>query len=270
MTAWMPHSGRAAACLALAGLLAAGQASAWSLHRHSNEPSGSAAGSHSQGASQSLERCDAPLGTLTVVEDQDGDWYRYMTGDLRLPSTIPLMRMIIQQSNCFVVVERGRGMRNMAQERALMDSGEMRRNSRFGKGQLVAADYTLNPSVDFSTSDAGGIAGILGAFGGKAAIAGALVGGLKFKKAETTLALIDNRSGVQLAIARGQGHKTNFALGAGGPGGGFGAWSNTPEGKVIGLAFADAYNQMVRALRNYRTQEVEGGLGAGGKLKVGQ
>ena len=43
----------------------------------------------------------------------------------------------------------------------------------------------------------------------------------------------------------------------------------TPEGKVLVLAFADAYNKLVQSLRNYQPQEVEGGLGKGGKLKVG-
>ena len=35
------------------------------------------------------------------------------------------------------------------------------------------------------------------------------------------------------------------------------------------LAFADAYNKLVQSLRNYQPQEVEGGLGKGGKLRVG-
>ncbi|MCG7908795.1 MAG: curli assembly protein CsgG, partial [Candidatus Thiodiazotropha taylori] len=30
------------------------------------------------------------------------------------------------------------------------------------------------------------------------------------------------------------------------------------------------YNQMVRALRNYKAQTVKGGLGKGGRLKVGE
>jgi curli biogenesis system outer membrane secretion channel CsgG len=258
-----------AAFLLVGALLASSPVLAWGK-RNPAEPGGAAAGANSRDAATTLEHCDAPMGTLSVVEDQEGDWFRYLTGDLRLPSTVPLMRLLIQQSNCFVVVERGRAMGNMIQERALERSGETRKGSGFGKGQVVAADYSLNPSINFSTSDAGAIAGLLGAFGGKAAIAGALVGGLKFKTSETILALVDNRSGVQIAMAQGQGRKTNFALGGFAGGGGFGAWSDTPEGKVISLAFADAYNNLVRSLRNYRAQSVDGGLGKGGRLKVGQ
>ncbi|GHC00519.1 CsgG/HfaB family protein [Thermomonas carbonis] len=256
----------AGACLLLSGPAEA--------QRNKNDPKGAAAGANSEGAAATLERCDSPLGTVGVVEEQDGDWYRYLTSDLRLPSTIPLIRMMIQQSNCFVVVERGRAMKNMMQERALADSGEMREGSNFGKGQMVAADYTINPTINFSQSDAGGIGAALGAFGGrKLGAIGAVVGGLKFKKAETILTMIDNRSGVQLAVAQGQARKTDFGGGIAGWGGsGYGAlggYTNTPEGKVLAAAFADAYNNLVRALRNYEAQEVEGGMGKGGKLKVG-
>ncbi len=256
----------AGACLLLSGPALA--------QRNKNDPKGAAAGANAEGAPATLERCDAPLGTVGVVEEQGGDWYRYLTSDLRLPSTIPLIRMMIQQSNCFVVVERGRAMQNMMQERALADSGELREGSNFGKGQMVAADYTINPSINFSQSDAGGLGGMIGAFGGrKLGAIGAVVGGLKFKKAETILTMIDNRSGVQLAVAQGQARRTDFGGGIAGWGGsGYGAlggYTNTPEGKVLAAAFADAYNNLVRALRNYEAQEVEGGMGKGGKLKVG-
>ena len=257
--------------LALAVASAPAQAQ---FSKKKNDPQGSAGGANAQGTAANLESCDEPMGTVAVVEEQEGDWYRYLTSDLRLPSTIPVIRMMIQQSNCFVVVERGRAMQNMMQERALADSGEMREGSNFGKGQIVAADYTMNPSINFSQSDAGGIGGVLGAFGGrKLGAIGSVVGGLKFKKAETILTMIDNRSGVQLAAAQGQARKTDFGGGIAGWGGsGYGAlggYTNTPEGKVLAAAFADAYNNLVRALRNYEAQEVEGGLGKGGKLKVG-
>ena len=242
--------------------------------RNKTGPQGAAAGANAQGASATLERCDAPLGTVGVVEEQSGDWYRYLTSDLRLPSTIPLIRMMIQQSNCFVVVERGRAMQNMMQERQLAESGELRQGSNFGRGQMVAADYTINPSITFSQSDAGGIGGVIGSFGGKWGAVGALVGGLKFKKAETMLTLIDNRSGVQLGIAQGNATKTDFALGFGGGGGsgfgGLGGYTSTPEGKAIAAAFVNAYNNLVVSLRDYQAQEVDGGLGRGGNLPVGQ
>lgn len=252
-------------------LLSAPVQAQWS--KKQNDPQGAAAGANARGAAMNLESCDEPMGTIAVVEEQEGDWYRYLRSDLNLPSTIPVIRMLIQQSNCFVVVERGRAMQNMMQERALMDSGELREGSSFGKGQMVAADYTMNPSINFSQSNAGGIGGVLGAFGGRLGAVGAVVGGLKFKKAETMLTMIDNRSGVQIGVAQGNATKTDFGLGIGGGGsGGFGAlggYSNTPEGKALAAAFANAYNNLVIAMRDYQPQEVKGGLGKGGKLKVG-
>ena len=115
---------------------------------------------------------------------------------------------------------------------------------------------------------------MLSAFGGRTGmVAGALVGGLKFKKAETMLTMIDNRSGVQIGVAQGNATKTDFGLGFGGGGGGgfgaLGAYSNTPEGKALAAAFANAYNNLVVAMRDYTPQQVRGGLGKGGTLKVG-
>ena len=56
-----------------------------------------------------------------------------------LRSPVGLIRMMIQQSNCFIVVERGVGMQNMMQERALAASGgELRQDSNMGGGQMVS------------------------------------------------------------------------------------------------------------------------------------
>lgn len=236
---------------------------------------GAAGGSTSQNASSQLEHCSEPLGTLAVHEDTAADWWTYYHYHYpQLGSTIPVLRLIIQQSNCFVVVDRGRAMSNMMQERELQQSGEMRQGSNFGKGQMVAADYTMDPSIQFAekgTSGMGGaIGGLLPGFGGLAV--GAIAGGLKSNEAATTLLLIDNRSGVQVSAAVGSARNFDFSLFGGalfsGALGGGGGFTNTPEGKVITAAFVDSYNQMVQALRNYQTQNVRGGLGKGGRLGV--
>lgn len=233
---------------------------------------GSAGGENAQGANPQLEKCDKTLGTVALVEDQGSDWFRYLTRDLRLGPTSQVLKLLIQQSNCFVVVERGAAMRNMMGERALEQSGEMRGNSNFGKGQMVAADYTLNPSITFSSNDTGGVgAGVAGLIPGLSAVA-AIAGSIKGREASTILTLIDNRSGVQLAAAEGSAKKWDLGLFGGlfggSAGGGMGGYSKTPEGKVIVAAFLDSYNQVVKAAKNYKAQTVEGGLGAGGKLGV--
>jgi len=237
--------------------------------------SGSAGGAHSQDADSNLEYCPDALGTLAVYEDQSKNWYRdYYSRYPSLGSTEPVLRLMVQQSNCFVVVERGDAMQNIMGERQLAQSGEMREGSNYGKGQIVAADYTMSPSVLFAKKT-GGLGGALGGlFGAKNKRLGALAGGLGKKEASTTLLLIDNRSSVQVAAAQGSAKKFDFKLGAGVIGtsaaGALGGYTDTPEGKVIVAAFADSYNKMVRALRNYKSQTVEGGLGKGGKLKIGE
>jgi curli biogenesis system outer membrane secretion channel CsgG len=235
----------------------------------STTATGGAGGATSEGASSQLERCDESFGTMAVVEDQGAPWY----GDLaqyKLGSTVPVLRMMVQQSNCFVVVERGRAMSNMMQERTLEQSGELREGSSFGKGQMVAADYTMSPSITFSKKGTGGVGGALGGVFGR--VAGAVAGGLKSNEASTTLLLIDNHSGVQLAAAEGSAKNFDFAIGGGifggGAGGALGGYTDTPEGKILTAAFMDSYNKLVRAVRNYQAQTVKGGLGTGGRLGV--
>jgi curli biogenesis system outer membrane secretion channel CsgG len=233
---------------------------------------GGAAGGASEGANSQLEHCDGPLGTLGVEEDQTAPWWsEYYSRYPSLGSTTPVLRMMIQQSNCFVVVERGRSMNNMMRERALQQSGEMRSGSKFGKGQMVAADYTMQPSIQFSAKGTGGMGAALGGLFGS--VAGAVAGGMKSNEAATTLLLIDNRSGVQISSAVGSAKNYDFNLFGGmfgsHVGGGAGGFTNTPEGKVLTAAFVDSYNQMVKALRSYKAQEVKGGLGKGGTLKIG-
>jgi len=237
---------------------------------------GSAAGSTTSGANNALERCESPLGTVSLVENQTAGWYTILTGEYKLPPTANLLRLLVQQSNCFVVVERSAaGMRAMNRERELMDSGEARRGSNFGKGQMVASDYALSPEIVFSNNDAGGIGGVLGGLvgGGRGRAVAALGASTQTKEANAMLTLVDNRSGVQVAASEGSASKTDLNLFGGlfGNRGGanLGGYTNTPQGKVIAAAFMDAFNQMVVSLRAYRPQQVRGqGLGGGGRLGV--
>ena len=76
---------------------------------------GSAAGAATSGESSALEKCASPLGTVSLVENQTAGWYTVLTGEYKLPPTANLLRLLVQQSICFVVVERGAaGMRAMS------------------------------------------------------------------------------------------------------------------------------------------------------------
>lgn len=225
---------------------------------------GAAGGSATENQNSQLEKCSETLGTLAMQEDVNAPWYLQLR-NYSLGSTLPVLRLMIQQSNCFVIVERGAAMNNMMQERALAAGGESRSGSNMGRGQMVAADYTMSPSIQFSGKTGGGA---LGAF--LPGVAGVVAGGMSTNEAATTLLLIDNRSGVQISAAEGSAKNMDFNIfgafaGLGAAGGGY---SSTPQGKVIVTSFADSYNQMVKALKNYKAQTVKGGLGTGGRLGV--
>lgn len=236
-----------------------------------NPVGGSAGGATSTNAAPTLEHCDHPLGTLAVEENTNDPWYAVLTGQYHLPSTIPLIRLMVQQSNCFVVVDRGQAMNSMMGERSLAASGELRNTANMGRGQMVAADYVVTPSIQFS-QNTGGAGAALAGVGGYGAIIGAIAGSMKSSEASTTMMLTDTRSGVQVAASQGSAKNMDFGLGGllghVGGAGAMGAYSQTPEGKVIAAAFLDSYNQMVKSVREYAPQRVAGGLGAGGQLAV--
>ena len=198
--------------------------------------------------------CSKPLGTLSVVEAEDGtNWW---TGQ-QLPAPSKLIKVFVNKSRCFTLVDRGAGMDAAMRERELGSGGELRNRSNMGKGQVRAADYVMVPDLISQNSDAGGnaIGGLLGGLiGGKA---GALIGGLNFKKktADVVLTVTDVRSSEQVAMAEGSAAKTDIGWGAGTglfsggfAAGGAGGYANTEIGQVITLAYLQAYTNVVTEL----------------------
>ncbi len=245
---------RAGALIALTALTAS-TASAQGVTGNRQGQGGSAvqgaAGTSGSTGDNGLEHCDKPMGAMAVVEPQD-----FVVASLRqyrLGSPVGLIRLMIQQSNCFIVVERGVGLQNAMQERQLQQSGQLRADSNVGGGQMVTADFIMTPSVVFSEGNAGGVgaAGVGRLFGGAV---GAVAGGLKFKEAQTSMLVADARSTVQVAAAEGSTRKADMRLGGalfgGGGGAALGGYGNTNEGKIIAAAFMDNYNNIVKAVRN--------------------
>jgi hypothetical protein len=233
-----------------------------------------AAGTQGSKGDKGLEHCDKPMGSVAVVEPQSQILGYLRSYNLQSPSG--LIRMMIQQSNCFIVVERGVGMQNALQERSLANAGELRQSSNVGGGQMVTADFILTPSVAFSEDNAGGVgaaaAGLLGRR------VGAVAGGLKFKEAQTSMLLSDARTTVQVAAAEGSTRKADLRLGAGlfggGLGGSAGGYGNTNEGKIIAAAFLENYNAIVNVVRNDPTLQRNVGTltqeaAAGGTTRAG-
>ena len=246
-----------AASIALAGCVTPG--GTVSTGNSATASTGAAAGGTSVGANSNLERCSAPMGTLAVDDGREKEWYASFGRATQVTTIEPLLRLAVQQSNCFVITSVGNN-RTESKLAAITDkqrnSGEFRAGSQQQKGQRVAADYYLEPSIIIDNESTGKVAG-----------------SLETKASVVTLTLLDIRSGVQIGISEGNATATNYgaALGAFGSSaaGGLGGFSRTPAGKASVAAFVDAYNSMVISLRNYKAQEVKGGLGRGGVLKVG-
>jgi hypothetical protein len=233
-----------------------------------------AAGTSGSTGDNGLQHCDAPMGAVAVVEPQSAVLSALTA--YRLSSPVGLIRLMIQQSNCFIVVERGAGLQNALQERSLGNSGELREGSNVGGGQMVTADYILTPAVVFSENNAGGIGGAAGGLLGRKF--GAIAGGLKFKEAQTSMLLADARSTVQVAAAEGSTKKADLRLGGmlfgGGGGAAAGGYGNTNEGKIIAAAFMDNYNNIVSVVRNDPSLQRKVGTlaqeaAAGGQTKAG-
>ncbi len=240
---------------------------------NSTAVSGSAGGGTSVDANAALERCDETLGTIAMDDGRAADWYGPFGSATKVTSIDPLLRLAVQQSNCFVITSIG----NLRSDNRLSritdlqrNSGEYRAGSKQQKGQRVAADYYLEPQIVIDDSSLGKVSGIVGGLVG--GTLGAVAGGMEMKSSVVTLSLYDIRSAIQISASEGSSTSTNYgsAMGAfgGGAGGAVGGLATTPSGKATVAAFLDAYNGMVRALKNYKAQDVKGGLGRGGALKV--
>ena len=234
---------------------------------------GAASGAASTDASSSLERCTETLGTLAIDDGRAADWYGQFGSATHVTSIEPLLRLAVQQSNCFVITSVGNLRTNSRLSKITQQqrsSGEYRAGSKQHKGQRVAADYYLEPQIIIDNDSVGGLGASLGGMLG--GTLGRVAGSVQSKSSVVTLSLYDIRSAVQISASEGSSTATNFgaALGAfgGSAAGSLGGFSRTPEGKATVAAFIDAYNGMVVSLRNYKAQNVKGGLGRGGRLKV--
>lgn len=258
---------------AIALMLSASACSTMQMGAGGTDATGAAGGENAQNANAGIEHCAKTLGTVAIADGVTaGAANTYIvTNSPTMQNAPAILKLIAQQSGCFIVVDRGAGMAVASQDRALRDSGELRKTSHHHKGQVVAADYSLVPSLVAEGSSGRGTAAVGGLLGG---IWGTVAGAMQSKDAAYVVSLVDNRSSVQVASAQGSGRAYDFG-GLGGLfgrslGGSLGAFANTPEGKVQVSALIDGFNQVVKAAKNYKAQKQHGGLGSGGALKVSE
>jgi curli biogenesis system outer membrane secretion channel CsgG len=206
--------------------------------------------------------CTHRIGTLAIVPSDNEWWKQYNLG-----SPEAVIKVFVQQSGCFSLVNRGSAMQSRAMERALAEQGELQRGSNMGRGQVKAADYFLQPDIVQANRNSGGggagaaLGGILGHMGGWAGTVGAVAGGINVKKGEAsvTLSLVNARTTEEEALTQGYSRKSDISWGAGGGAGWWGGFAsaggygyqNTEIGQVIVLAYLDAYKKLVTQLGGY-------------------
>lgn len=194
-----------------------------------------------------IPRCTRKLGTLSIVDGDDPRGWTQFT----LAPPQKLLKAVVQKSGCFNLVDRGAGLSAAEKERAIGGNLGLQRGSNVGQGQIKAADYVLVAELQAADGNSGGsaVAGAAGAIiGGRF---GGLVGGIKTRKLEanTVLSLTNVRTTETVAVQEGYAAKTDIGFGAGG-GWGFGGavgggYEDTEIGRIVTLAFLQAYNKLV-------------------------
>jgi hypothetical protein len=169
-----------------------------------------------------VPRCARKLGTLSVMDGDDpSGWTQFqLTGPQKL------IKVLVQRSGCFNLVDRGSGLSAAQRERDIGTGLGLQRRSNVGRGQIKV--------------------------GGRL---GAVAGGIKTRKMEanTVLSLTNVRTTETIAVQDGYAAKNSLSFGGGGFfGGGVGAigggYDSTDIGRIVTLAFIQAYSKMVTDL----------------------
>lgn len=202
-----------------------------------------------------VPRCDRPLGTVALIEERsaaspaDGlppgmaalvRMAEAQNGGSQRVDPLPLLKLLVAQSGCFQVVDRGEGFDALQRERQLAAGGSVAGANN--QATLKAADYLLQAKVLYSDNDAGGSGGGLGSM---------FPGGLGFKQkvksSQTMLTLVEVKTGIQQAIATGAARKKDLSILGGGllTNSGIGAlggnYTSTDMGQITSIAMLDAF-----------------------------
>ena len=200
-----------------------------------------------------VPHCTRKLGTISIIDGDDpSGWTQFS-----LAPPQKLIKVFVQRSGCFNLVDRGSGLDAAKAERDIGNSLGLQRRSNVGQNQIRAADYVLVAEVQAANGNAqgsGGAAVIGGILGGAL---GGIIGGIRSRKLEanTVLSVTNVRTTETIATVEGYAAKNDIGFGAGGGFfGGIGAgavgggYDNTDIGRIVTLAFIDAYSKLVTEL----------------------
>jgi len=224
--------------------------------------------------------CPEPLGSLRIAEPDEGEelWSSY-----GLSAPTRMLRVMVNESRCFTVVDRGAGLAAIRAEQDLAAAGQLREGQNVGGGQIRAADFVLIPDIVSQNANAGGSSLDVDAEsrgGLLRGITGSGPAGLSTRRqnAEVVLTLVDARTSEQVATASGEARISDKAWDAAvraqqsqaGVRGGIHAasWENTEIGKVIKEAYEEAYKKMEPSLRRLHAAR-SAPAGGGGRAVPG-
>ncbi len=201
-----------------------------------------------------VPHCARKLGTLSVMDGDDpSGWTQF-----QLAGPQKLLKVLVQRSGCFNLVDRGSGLSAAQRERDIGGGLGMQRGANVGQGQIKAADYVLVAEVQAADRNSGGSAVGAGLGGLVGHGFGGVLGGISSHKMEanTVLSLTNVRTTETIAVQDGYAAKNSISFGGGG--GGFwgaggaalvgGGYDSTDIGRIVTLAFIQAYAKMVTDL----------------------
>lgn len=199
-----------------------------------------------------VPRCTRKLGTISIIDGDDANgWAQF-----NLAPPQKLIKVFVQRSGCFNLVDRGSGLNAAKNEREIGNSLGLQRRSNVGQNQIKAADYVLVAEVQAANGNAqgsGGAAALGGILGGAF---GGIIGGIRSRKLEanTVLSVTNVRTSETIATTEGYAAKNDIGFGGGGLFTGIGAgaigggYDSTDIGRIVTLAFIDAYSKLVTEL----------------------
>ena len=191
----------------------------------------------------SVPHCAKPIDSVALVEKADGS-----LAQMGLTSPLPILRMMISQSNCFTIVDRGAAFEAIASEQKISGTA--------GKGKLIAARYIITPQIVFQNQGSTPIGSALSPFmnflptSEVSSAMGAVAGNVNhtMTSAQTILFLTDARTGTQVAAASGSAQTSEIGFVNAGLGNILGAqtaYATTDTGKAAAAAMLDAYANLV-------------------------
>jgi hypothetical protein len=195
-----------------------------------------------------IPHCPKSLARLALVDDA-----RNNLEAQKLTSPLPVLRLMIQQSGCFQIVDRGQAFDAITREQQLAGTTK--------KSKLLPAEYFLTPQILFQDTNTNSVGSTVGSLFSAAGMPTALAGlgsnmTINTTEAQSVLYLTNAQTGVQLAAATGSAKTSEVGMTASYKGGAFGAagaslgaYSSSDAGKTAAAALVDAYATLVKQLQ---------------------